>query len=147
MAEQTAQQPMAATGQCLCGGVQFRAQLKNREVGACHCGMCRRWSGGTFFAVEFVGDLSFTNEDTLGVYESSEWGERGFCTTCGSSLFWRMRGGGHGVVSPQSLIDFADAQFTGEIFIDEKPAYYNFAEPAHKMTGAEVMAMYAPKPE
>ena len=34
--------------------------------------------------------------------------------------------------------------FTSQIFIDEKPAYYDFANKTHNMTGAEVFAAFAP---
>ncbi len=33
---------------------------------------------------------------------------------------------------------------TSQIFIDEKPAYYDFANKTHNMTGAEVFAAFAP---
>jgi hypothetical protein len=33
---------------------------------------------------------------------------------------------------------------TSQIFIDEKPAYYTFANQTKTMTGAEVFAMFAP---
>ena len=32
-------------GGCLCGGVRFEADPPLREIVACHCGQCRRWSG------------------------------------------------------------------------------------------------------
>jgi len=132
-------------GQCLCGAVKFRADIKSNDIGVCHCSMCRRWSGGVMFAVEFAGDLKFDDNAALGLYESSDWGERGFCKNCGTSLFWRMRGGGHGVVTRNALVDPDDGHLTHEIFIDDKPAFYNFAETTQKMTGAEIFAMFAPK--
>lgn len=145
MSESTNQEK--TTGRCLCGAVEFAVALKNRDVGACHCGMCRRWTGGVFLALEYVGDVELTKGDALGIYPSSDWGERCFCKTCGTSLFWRLRGGGHGVVSAQALDGASDVRLANEIFYDEKPGYYSFAEPTHKMTGAEVMALFAPKPE
>ena len=132
---------------CMCGAVTFKAKLKNNEVGACHCSMCRQWSGGVFFAVYYDGALEFTDKDALGIYKSSDWGERGFCTKCGSSLFWRMQDETFGVVSAQSVKDLNKPVLNGEIFIDDKPDYYNFSEDTQKMTGAQVMAMFAPKSE
>ena len=132
---------------CLCGAVTFKAALKNEEVGACHCSMCRQWSGGVFLAIGYEGTLVFEDTDALGVYKSSDWGERGFCTRCGSSLFWRTHDESHGVVSAQAVSALASPALTGEIFVDSKPDYYNFREDTRKMTGAEVMAMFAPKSE
>ena len=38
-------------GHCLCGAVSFEAEVEKRESHACHCGMCRRWSGSAMLAV------------------------------------------------------------------------------------------------
>jgi hypothetical protein len=38
----------------------------------------------------------------------------------------------------------AGLHFDHQVFIDEKPAYYHFAETTEDMTGAEVFAKYAP---
>jgi len=40
-------------------------------------------------------------------------------------------------------IDNDNVTFTSEIFIDEKPDYFSFANDTKKMTGAEVFAMFA----
>ena len=37
------------TGRCLCGKVTFTAEGVEPHSHACHCGMCRRWSGGAPF--------------------------------------------------------------------------------------------------
>jgi hypothetical protein len=133
------------SGKCLCGAVRFTAAPEKREMGVCHCGMCRRWAGGVFMGVNCGSTVKVEGEENLGVYASSGWAERCFCKKCGSTLFWRMRKGGMTVVSVQAFDCPADFAFTSEIFIDEKPASYAFANETHKMTGAEVMAMFAPK--
>ena len=38
-------------GTCLCGAVEVVAGDAT-QIGLCHCSMCRRWTGGPFFAVE-----------------------------------------------------------------------------------------------
>ena len=140
----TQTKPMS--GHCLCGAIRFHATPKNLEMGACHCAMCRRWSGGVFMAVDCSGALKIEDESALGVYKSSQWGERCFCKTCGSSLFWRMQDGSHISVAVQAFDDAARFAFTSEIFIDEKPATYAFANSTKTMTGAEVFAAFAPNP-
>jgi hypothetical protein len=48
---------------------------------------------------------------------------------------------------PVGLFDEApEFSFDQQIFIDEKPAYYRFANDTRNMTGAEVFALYAPPP-
>jgi hypothetical protein len=122
--------------------VRFTAQLKNRDVGVCHCSICRRWSAGPFFAVE-CGNVQVADETQLGVYRSSEWAERCFCKRCGSALFYRLVGKGFSAVSAEALDDRAGFRFASQIFIDDKPPYYEFANKTHNMTGAEVFAAFA----
>jgi hypothetical protein len=135
----------AKMGGCLCGAVRFTARPKNQDVGVCHCGMCRRWAAGPFFAMECEGAVQVADEASLGVYRSSDWAERCFCKQCGSVLFYRLVGkDDFGVVSAEALDDRAGFKFTSQIFIDDKPAYYDFANTTHNMTSAEVFAAFAP---
>ncbi len=127
-------------GQCLCGAVTFEAAPEKFETGACHCSMCRRWSGGVFLAVE-CSDLKVADESQLGVYKSSDWGERCFCKTCGSTLFWRMQSGeGHAAVSLQAFEAPERFAFVSEIFVDEQPSNYAFANKTKRVTGEAFIA-------
>ncbi len=134
------------TGRCLCGAVTFSARLAKAEMDVCHCGMCRRWSGGVFMAVP-CENVSIEGDDAVGVYVSSDWAERVFCKNCGASLVWRLRGGGFTVASYQSLDDQSGLIFSEEIFVDEKPELYAFAGHRIHKTGAEVIAAAAAKGE
>lgn len=130
------------TGQCLCGAVRFSAVPSKAETGVCHCNMCRRWTAGPFFAVDCDDSLVFQAQDTLDFYRSSDWGERGFCRNCGTPLIWRLHETRHASVSLTAFDEIDDMVFTAEIFIDEKPDIYAFANATKKMTGAEVFAMF-----
>ena len=134
-----------ASGGCLCGAVRFTATLKNHELGVCHCSMCRRWAAGPFFAMECEGTVKIADASQLGAYRSSEWAERCFCKQCGSVLFYRLVGKDFSAVSAEAIDDKSSLTFTSQIFIDDKPAYYDFANKTHNMTGAEVFAAFAPK--
>ncbi|HRP12140.1 MAG TPA: GFA family protein [Terricaulis sp.] len=94
-----------------------------------------------FLAVE-CASLKVADESSLGVYKSSDWGERCFCKTCGSTLFWRMQGGAHAAVSVQAFEQPEQFAFVSEIFVDEQPASYAFANETKRMTGAEVIAAF-----
>ncbi|MBX9844064.1 MAG: GFA family protein [Xanthobacteraceae bacterium] len=131
-------------GGCLCGAVRFTATPKDHNVGVCHCSMCRRWAAGPFFAMECEGAVKVADETQLGVYRSSEWAERCFCKKCGSVLFYRLVGKDFWAISAEALDDRGSFSLASQIFIDEKPGYYEFANKTHNMTGAEVFAAFAP---
>ena len=57
---------------------------------------------------------------------------------------WRLKAGGMTMVSIQAFDDPAVFAFENEIYIDAKPANYDFAGDRPRLTGAEVEAMYAP---
>jgi hypothetical protein len=130
-------------GQCLCGAARFSVEVSKEEVDACHCGMCRRWGGGPLLTVMADAPPSFADESALGVYASSDWAERVFCKTCGSSLLWRSADGKMLAVPVALLGDPQGLPFAVEIFVDDKPPYYDFAGERPRMTGAEVVAMFA----
>lgn len=131
-------------GHCLCKKVTVSATPASNEVGACHCSMCRRWSGGPFIEIACGTDVAFAGDEHIAVYESSDWAQRGFCRSCGTHLFYRLKGSGEHMVPVGLFEETGDMKFTQQVFIDEKPAYYEFANPTNNMTGAELFALYAP---
>ncbi len=140
---------MARNGSCMCGAVKYCIEDDIKETGACHCGMCRKWSGGIYLGIEVPSDkLTIEGQDALKTYTSSPWAERVFCGNCGSNMWYRVTAPGphHGVyhVGFGSLDEFEDMKMTGEIFIDLKPSAYSFADETHKMTEAQVLEMFAP---
>ena len=129
---------LSRTGGCLCGAARFTAKPAH-EADACHCGMCRRWTGGVFLGAH-SDDLAFEDDAAICVYRSSDYGERVFCKTCGTSLAWRMQDGSSAHVPVSAFDDVSGFALAQEIFIDEKPAFYDFANPTRKLTGAEFAA-------
>jgi hypothetical protein len=78
------------TGQCLCGEIKFEVQQKPWWVGACHCKMCQRLSGGALqvWAGFKISDLKiFAGQPKE--FSSSENVVRSSCPTCSSHLFFR----------------------------------------------------------
>lgn len=129
-------------GTCLCGSVKITATLKSTHLGACHCGICQKWGGGPFLAAECEGEVHLEGMENISVFESSEWAERGFCRTCGTHLFYRLKNQEHYAV-PFSLFDRLDDWVLSEqIFIEDKPPFYSFAEKTRNLTGAEVFAQH-----
>ncbi len=127
-------------GQCLCAKVKVTANKASNKVGVCHCGMCRKRGGGPLFAIDCGTEVSFEGKDNIVSYSSSPWAERGFCKNCGTNLFYRLKDSNRHIL-PAGLFDSSDGlEFDHEIFIDEKPRYYDFKNATTKMTGAEVFA-------
>lgn len=129
-----------ATGKCLCGAVRYTAKLENRNVSACHCRMCRQWSAGPMLGI-FSSTIKIEDETHLGVYQSSEWAERVFCNKCGTPLYYHLLGKDFYEISAETLDDKSGLVLDTEIFVDEKPSYYHFANATKKMTGAEIIAV------
>ena len=78
------------SGSCLCRAVTFELHGDLRPVLACHCTQCRKTSGHFWAATAVARDgLRIARGDGLRWYRSSERAQRGFCATCGSSLFWQ----------------------------------------------------------
>lgn len=129
------------TGQCLCGSVRFHGVLeKGRGIGLCHCGQCRRWASGPFMAIRFEDGVTFDSEATLKWYASSDYGERGFCSECGSSLFWRAPGDGNSVaISVSTLPDDHGIEIMEHIWVDDQPEWYDFADTTPRRTAADVL--------
>ena len=76
------------TGHCLCGAVTVTVRgTHDPRVGACHCRMCQRWSGGLFLC--FTAALeAVTVTGEVRRYRSSSFAERAFCPACGSHLWF-----------------------------------------------------------
>lgn len=130
------------TGACLCGTVTVVAAEASNEVGACHCSMCRGWSGGPFVEVDCGTSAEFSNEDAITVFNSSDWAERGFCSKCGTHLFYRIKETGQTIIPVGIFPADETLQFTRQVFIDKKPHYYSFAEKTEDFTGEQVFAMF-----
>ncbi len=115
---------MDGSGQCLCGAVTFEARDVDPHIHACHCLMCRRWSGGPAMAAS-VGSVSFQGEENIVRYASSEWAERGFCKICGSNLFYLLKPSRY--IIEAGAFNQQNFELQSEIFSSAKPGWYQFA--------------------
>lgn len=129
-------------GHCLCGAVTFTSP-DTAEIGACHCGYCRRWGGGPLLAVHCGPDVTFSGTGHISVYRSSEWAERAFCKHCGSHLYYRLLATGEYFV-PAGAFDGDDFELTSQIYIDRKPPYYDFANHTPMLTEQQVIEQFSP---
>ena len=131
-------------GHCLCGAVKFEVAIEGHQTGACHCETCRRWGGGPSMMVESSQPPRFEDSSQVRVYASSDWAERGFCAQCGSHLFYRLKEGNFYGIPIGLLNDNGQPwRLAQEVFIEEKPGFYSFANETEKLTGAELFAQHS----
>jgi hypothetical protein len=77
------------TGSCLCGAVKFQVEGELRPPDGCHCIQCRKTSGHYWASTDVPRKaLKVEGEFNVAWYRSSEKVQRGFCSTCGASMFW-----------------------------------------------------------
>ncbi|GEQ33905.1 GFA family protein [Marinilactibacillus psychrotolerans] len=117
-------------GQCLCGRTIITVSQITRDVTVCHCSMCRKQAAGPMFYTDRVPDnqIHFNQKETVGVYPSSKEIERGFCNQCGTFLFFRNTKQQMTSMNPELFDEQISAlNFEKEIYYDDKPDYYVFA--------------------
>ncbi|MGB7408122.1 MAG: GFA family protein [Pontixanthobacter sp.] len=126
-------------GACLCGTVTIALKDAKPLIDVCHCTMCRRWGGGPFLGIGGT-NFAMTGKATITTYPSSDWAERAFCGTCGSHLYYRFLPTNH-YSFLAGVFDMADSiEIEQQIFVDEKPGYYDFTQRTPMKTGADIIA-------
>ncbi|HEY8073575.1 MAG TPA: GFA family protein [Labilithrix sp.] len=76
-------------GRCLCGAVAIAVEGELPAPDACHCSQCRRFSGHVFVSTDVPrARVAISGAENVKWFQSSAKVRRGFCLTCGSSLFW-----------------------------------------------------------
>lgn len=116
-------------GSCNCGAVRFEVAGDLRPPDACHCVQCRKQSGHYWVSTDVPrADLVIQGAEALTWYQSSEKVRRGFCSRCGSALFWDpirrdTMGVAMGAFDPPTGTKLAI-----HIFVAEKGDYYDIAD-------------------
>ena len=131
------------TGACLCGKVTLTAHQAQSHIYACHCSMCQTWGGGPALSLDGGTDVTFDGQALIQTYPSSEWAERGFCSCCGTHLYYRLKQHNQYFIPAGLFTDKSNFSFTSQIYIDCKPDYYTFSEHTQNLTEAEVIALYS----
>ncbi|MDH4124255.1 MAG: GFA family protein [Gammaproteobacteria bacterium] len=115
------------SGQCLCGAVAFTISGELRPVIYCHCEQCRRSSGHYVATTACKRDqIRFQSDQALAWYQSSPHAKRGFCRTCGSSLFWVPEHGRHWAVHAGTLARPTGLRAAMHIYTQMAGDYYDF---------------------
>ncbi|HEY9091228.1 GFA family protein [Parasphingorhabdus sp.] len=119
----------AHKGSCLCGAVKIRVEGKLSDADGCHCSQCRKQTGHYLVSTNVPKSaLSVEGEENVRWYPSSDNARRGFCGTCGSTLFWDpLRK--DGIAIAMGLFDGpTGAKLTHHIFTADKGDYYEITD-------------------
>ncbi|MCB6178111.1 GFA family protein [Rhodobacter sp. Har01] len=135
-------------GGCLCGAVRFAARLSGTNFGACHCEMCRRWTGSALLGITVPeGNVNWVGADSIATRQTSAWAMRAWCRDCGSGVYFRVTAEGpyaDAYEIPIGLFDDPNGlNMTNEIWIDHKPDSFSYAgEDRNVMTRADCVAKF-----
>ena len=115
------------SGSCLCGQIGFSLKGQLPAPNACHCSQCRKQSGHYWASVD-VKESDVTITGDVSWYQSSEKVRRGFCSTCGSFLFWNPIH--HDTIAlAMGAFDTATQTKLGmHIFVADKGDYYDIKD-------------------
>jgi len=117
------------TGSCLCNAVRFEVAGALAKPSACHCVQCRKWTGhheaGTVVSREA---LTIHGADNLSWYRSSDKIRRGFCSVCGSSLFWEPLEKDWTSISMGAFDTPTKTGLALHIYVSQKGDYYDISD-------------------
>lgn len=116
-------------GSCHCGVVSFEVTGPLRDVIYCHCKQCRKQTGH-FVAATRADDkaLSISGGCNLTWYEASPEAQRGFCSTCGSLMFWKAHGSEHTSIMAGSFDAPSGLKSGFHIYVNDKGDYHEICD-------------------
>ncbi len=114
-------------GSCLCGDIHFETEAEPQGASMCHCGQCRKQSGGIWSSA-YVKDAELTISGAVSWFEASLQAKRGFCARCGSYLFWKA----HDEDTTSFALGAVEAptglRIEKHIFVRDKGDFYEIAD-------------------
>ena len=116
-------------GSCLCGAVSFEVAGALPPPDACHCSQCRRQSGHFWASTDVPRDaLTIRGGEHLSWFRSSSRVRRGFCSICGSVLFWDPLERDVIAVAMGAFDPPTGTRLAKHIFTADKGDYYEIAD-------------------
>jgi hypothetical protein len=112
-----------ASGQCLCGAVRYQVRGRLRDAIVCHCVDCRRWHGTSPAMVAADRSAVEITGDTLAWFAPAGKPRRGFCRSCGASLFWDARERPSLTIAAGTLDEPTEIAVKAHIFTAHCPDY------------------------
>ncbi|MGE4612593.1 MAG: GFA family protein [Paracoccaceae bacterium] len=116
-------------GSCHCGAVSFEIKGDLSAPDACHCSICRKTSGHFYAATDVKRHaIAISGAESLKWYDSSEKVRRGFCSTCGSPMFFDPPHMDWIAVSMGAFDTPTNTKLHMHIFVADKGDYYDIKD-------------------
>lgn len=117
-------------GSCLCGKVKFEVSGELPQPSACHCTQCRKHSGHFEASTDIARSALkvFGEENVTWYLTTGKNVRRGFCSTCGSSLFWDPVGRDWTAISMGVFDTPTNTKLARHIFTADKGDYYEIGD-------------------
>jgi hypothetical protein len=112
------------------------------ELTVCHCEMCRRHTSSMFIGLT-PEQSSLEIEGPAKSFRSSDWAERGFCTECGSTLWYGTVHDGARYLAAGLFENAGGGKPGYEYFSDRCPNGYRLAHDGKRLTAEETIAFFS----
>jgi hypothetical protein len=124
-------------GSCHCGAVSFEVDGDLPPPDACHCSICRKHSGHYYAGTDVPRSrVRIHGAESVTWYRSSDKVRRGFCSTCGSSLFFDPIHRDWIGLSMGAFDTPTNTKLAIHIFVANKGDYYDIADGVPQHEGA-----------
>lgn len=117
-------------GSCFCKAVTFEVAGELAPPTACHCSQCRKHSGH-FEASSDIPRASLTvfgGDKVTWFHTAGKNVRRGFCSICGSSLFWDPIGRDWTSVAMGAIDTPTNTKLKMHVHVASKGDYYELAD-------------------
>ena len=116
-------------GSCLCGAVRFTVTGDLPAPNACHCSACRKQSGHYGASTDVpLSAVTIEEDKAITWFQSSAKVRRGFCASCGSSLFWDPIHHDWIAIAMGTFDTPTNTQLKMHIFVADKADYYQICD-------------------
>ena len=113
-------------GSCSCGKVRIEVSGDLPQPNACHCVECRKQTGHFGVSLDVPRTvLRVSGEENIKWYQTSKKVRRGFCSNCGSYLFWDPIHHDWTAIAMGLFDGPTNTTISMHIFVAEKGAYYS----------------------
>lgn len=110
---------------CLCNGVSITIKGEFRPVINCHCIQCAKTHGNyASYTSILEKNIIYKSKKTLKWFKSSAKAKRGFCKSCGSSIFFKRYGSRAISISAGLFRNPSKLKTISHIYVKNKRDYY-----------------------